>query len=365
MRLAMGESRTITRGANWMLLVAAFALLGLVMPGVARRAAGAQSTPQRRALPVWPLPPETPRVRYLTSYRGSTDFKVSKPGRWKTALFGSAPDTERSDTFVKPYAVAVSPQGRVYVSDTAARRVFAIDPDKSTLTFVGEGGNTALAKPVGVAVDAAGIIYVADATLKRILAFTPSGSLALAIGREGEFDSPAGIAIDRVRKLVYVVDSSRHQILAYSTTDGRLVRTIGRRGGEAGEFNFPTNVFVDRQGRLFVADTLNFRVQIFGADGQFLRAFGELGDTAGTMNRPKGIGVDSEGHIYVADTAFDNFQIFDEQGRLLLYVGRGGADPGQFMLPAGLYVDERDRIFVADQGNARVQVFQYIRERAR
>jgi DNA-binding beta-propeller fold protein YncE len=218
---------------------------------------------------------------------------------------------------------------------------------------------------VGVAVDQHGIVFVGDATLKRVLAFAPDGSLAMAIGRDGEFDTPAGLTIDRTRGLLYVVDSSRHQILAYSTTDGAHVRTIGRRGSDNGQFNFPTNAAVDRQGALYVADTLNFRVQVFDANGTFVRMFGEPGDSRGSFNRPKGIAVDSEGHIYVADTAFNNFQIFDAEGRLLLDLGRGGPDAGQFLLPAGLYIDDLDRIFVADQGNSRVQVFQYVRAGAR
>jgi sugar lactone lactonase YvrE len=310
---------------------------------------------------VWPPPPEPPRVLYLTAYHGAGDFNAKKPGRWKTALLGNAQDGGPSDSFVKPYAVAVSPLGRIYVSDTAARRVFAIDPDKSTLNFIGDRGSTALTKPVGVAVDANGTVFVADATLKRVFGFAPEGNVIISIGREGELESPSGITIDRTRKLLYVVDSSRHQIVVYSTTDGTRLRVIGKRGGDQGQFNFPTNATVDRAGRLYVADTLNFRVQIFEADGKFVRMFGTLGDSPGTFNRPKGVAVDSEGHIYVADTAFDNFQIFDAEGKLLLFVGRGGGQLGQFILPAGLYIDERDQIYVADQGNSRVQVFQYVR----
>ena len=116
--------------------------------------------------------------------------------------------------------------------------------------------------------------------------------------------------------------------------DGSTVRTIGKRGGEPGEFNFPTNLFVDTQGRLYVADTLNFRIQIFDPDGKLLSAFGTLGDTPGSLNRPKGVGVDSEGHIYVADTSFNNFQIFDQNGQLLLFVGAVG-QRARRVLPAG------------------------------
>jgi DNA-binding beta-propeller fold protein YncE len=247
------------------------------------------------------------------------------------------------------------------VSDTAARRVFVFDPDKKTVGFVGETGNSRLTKPVGVAVDDEGKVFVADATLDRVFGYSADGAVAIAIGHEGELKNPSGLATDRARKRLYVADASMHQVLCYSTVDGELIRTIGNRGSEPGQFNFPTNLFVDRQGRVYVADTLNFRLQIFDADGNVVKVFGTQGDAPGTLNRPKGVGVDSDGHIYVADTSFNNFQIFDADGRLLLDVGTAGHGPGEFMLPAGLYIDGRDRIYVADQGNSRVQVFEYLK----
>jgi DNA-binding beta-propeller fold protein YncE len=311
---------------------------------------------------VWPLPPEQPRIRYVTTYRGVSDFKVRKMPKWKTLLLGAEDPTARpSDELVKPYGVAVSRLGRVYVADTVARRVFVFDPEAKGVSFVGETGLGKLTKPVGVAVDGEGKVFVADATMNRVFGYDLAGQLAIAIGREGELESPSGLTVDRERNLLYVADAKKHYVLCYSTKDGSAVRTIGHRGGGPGEFNFPTNLTVGGNGRLYVADTLNFRIQVFDHDGGFLAEFGAQGDTPGTFNRPKGVGVDSEDHIYVADSSFNNFQIFDAAGQLLLYVGSGGSQPGEFFLPAGLCIDDRDRIYVADQGNARVQVFEYLK----
>lgn len=309
----------------------------------------------------WPLPPEAPRIRYLTSYRGVGDFKAKTSGRWKTLLLGEDDAQKPSDTMIKPYGVAVSPDGRVLVTDTAARRVFSFDPDAKVVTFVGEGGAGKLTKPVGVAVEADGRVFVADGTQNRVFGYAPDGRLVMAIGHDGELHGPSGLAVDRLNHRLYVADSSKHQIFCYSTVDGAAIRTMGKRGGAPGEFNFPTNLFVDQAGKLYVADTMNFRIQVFDADGAVVKVFGTQGDTPGTFNRPKGVAVDSEGDIYVADASFDNFQIFDAEGRLLLFVGSGGHDAGEFFLPAGLYIDERDRVYVADQGNARVQVFQFLK----
>jgi sugar lactone lactonase YvrE len=308
--------------------------------------------------PVWPLPPDLPRIRYVTAYHGLTDFK--KPGGgWKSLLIG--PDTDRPATqLMKPYGIAVARDGRVFVTDTAARRVFVFDPHAKTVTFIGEKGPLKIVKPIGVAVDSTDTVFIADATLKRVVGYRPDGTVAIAIGHEGELENPSGLAIDRSRSTLYVADAKKHQVLSYSSTDGAFIRAIGKRGTEAGEFNFPTNLSVDRSGRLYVTDTLNFRVQIFDPSGAVVTSIGTQGDGPGHLNRAKGVGVDSEGHVYVADTSFNNFQIFDADGSILLFVGSTGDGPGEFLLPAGLFVDDEDRIYVADQGNARVQVFQRV-----
>jgi len=360
------------RAAHAAALVAALALVTgasfpslLAQGGKAAKGKGTTPMPALRPL-VWPPPPDQARIRYVTSYHGVADFKTKKPGRWKTLLLGEEDPTARpSDVMVKPYGIAVSSDGRVFVSDTAARRVFTFDPDAKTVTFVGESGTAKLTKPIGVAIDDEGKVFVADATLNRVFAYAPDGSMALAIGHEDELKAPSGLAADRANKRIYVADAALHHIVCYSTVDGAVIRTIGERGFEPGKFNFPTNLFVDAKGRLYVTDTLNFRIQVFDADGKLLSVFGTQGDTGGSFNRPKGVGVDSDGHIYVADTSFNNFQVFDPEGHLLLYVGSAGHEPGEFYLPAGLYVDALDRIYVADQGNSRVQVFQYVRGSAK
>ena len=344
------------RGAFPVLALAAAAVAG---GGGTRLSAADKKKPAAPAPLVWPLPPDSPRIRYVTAYHGLTDFKKAGGG-WKALLIG--PDIDKPSTqLMKPYGVAVAHDGRVFVTDTAARRVFVFDPHAKTVTFVGEKGPLKIVKPIGVAIDSADTVFVADATLKRVIGYRPDGTVAIAIGHEGELENPSGLAIDRTRSLLYVADAKHHQVRCYSSTDGVFIRTLGKRGTEAGEFNFPTNLSVDRSGRLYVTDTLNFRVQVFDPSGALVTSIGTQGDGPGHLNRAKGVGVDSEGHVYIADTSFNNFQIFDPDGAILLFVGSTGDGPGEFLLPAGLFVDDEDRIYVADQGNARVQVFQRVR----
>ncbi len=87
------------------------------------------------------------------------------------------------------------------------------------------------------------------------------------------------------------------RVLVYDADSYKLLRKIGTTGKnhtltDPGNFSKPTNVAVDKDGNLYVADTLNDRVEVFDADGNFIRTLGKNGDGPGDFARPKGIAVD-------------------------------------------------------------------------
>ncbi|MFA5353948.1 MAG: 6-bladed beta-propeller [Thermodesulfovibrionales bacterium] len=333
-------------------------VLGLVVSGVfAALLVSCAPTAQKKSYEiVWPLPPEQPRLKFVDILQSVKDVEA-EPGGFASALFGE----EASANLFKPYGVAVDKAGKVYVTDIG--RVFIFDKKNKHLSFLGtEPGTGRLRIPIGVAVASDGRVFVTDTASDRVFVYDSKGSFMTAIGHEGEFESPSSLAIDEGRGRLYVADTRKHNVRAYSLKDFSLLMPIGERGDGPGQFNFPTNIAVDREGKIYVVDTNNFRVQIFSPDGLFLKEIGKIGDKPGSFARPKGIAIDSEGHVYVVDAAFQNFQIFDQDGNLLLFVGEGGTEPGQFSLPAGIAIDDDDRIYVVDQLNSRVQVFQYLGE---
>ncbi len=323
-----------------------------------------EKAPPKPAKPVdyvWPLPPEPARIRFVREIKSSDDVGPSKTGNALVASILGTKKRPDAIKFKKPYGVYADGRGRVFVTDTGWGKLLVFDFPAKTFAMWGEDGKGILDSPIGVTGDSQGRIYVADAEEQRVVVFDRDGNFVTAMGRKGELERPAGIAINEALGRVYVVDVKKHHIAVYDMETGALVKTIGKNGAKKGEFNFPTNIAIGRDGTLYVVDTLNFRVQVMDPDGKVLKTIGSLGDALGQFSRPKGVAVDSEGNVYVVDAAFNNFQIFDPKGRLLLFVGEIGPKPGQFWLPAGAYIDGRDRLYIADQYNARIQVFERVK----
>ncbi len=317
---------------------------------------------------VWPLPPDEPRVRYVTVYESKedvSDTRTAKVSALRDLLVGKDPTRTpqpKRRSFEKPFGVAVDAYGRMVVTDPVVGGVVVIDPQTGRIYTLTEAQRQATFRvPIGVAVDADNNIYVGDNGLARILVFGPDLAYRRTIGAEGEMQTPSGLAIDDGRKRLYVVDTRRHMVLAYDLVSGTAVSRIGKRGEGKGEFNFPTGVAVGPDGTVYVTDTMNCRVEVFDPNLKWLRTFGSLGTSPGQFRRPKGIAVDAENIVYVVDSDFNNFQLFTAAGAPLMFVGDIGQRPGQLLLPAGIAIDRlRHRIYVCEQMNARVQVFERV-----
>lgn len=314
-------------------------------------------SPVKPAEFVLPPPPEEARIKFLEIISTRRDLgPLSWWDRFLDAVFGIGSGIQP----VKPWGVTVDDRDRMYVTDTLGP-VYVYDRKAVKVYLMGNRGQCTLTLPLGIAYDGQGKVWVADGAQRRVCAFDMEGGVALALGKEGEFDKPAGVAVNKKLRRLYVSDTGRHVIRAY-TLDGKFLFAFGKRGEGKGEFNFPASIAADSE-RVYVTDQMNFRVEVFDKDGKFLQTFGGPGDRPGYFARPKGIAVDSEGHVYVVDAAFENFQIFDPAGNVLMSVGRGGdGSPGTFGLPAGIYIDGSDKVYVVEQLLRRVQIFQYLSE---
>jgi DNA-binding beta-propeller fold protein YncE len=312
-------------------------------------------------VPVFPPPPEAPRIVWERTLHSSADVVADdKDASLRRFVTGERRSGEGLD---KPYGVAVR-NGRVYVGDTVGRSVMMFDLNAGRFTRIGMDDPGSLRMPFGMDVDPQGNLYVLDGTLKRVHVYDPNGKFVRMMGQDMKWSRPAGLALDAVRRRLYVVDaggvdSKDHRVRALDLDTGKLLFEIGRRGDGPGEFNLPRDAVVGADGLLYVVDSGNFRVEVFDAEGKFVKTFGAVGRQGGQFSRPKEIAADTQGNIYVADSAFGNFQIFDKDGALLLDVGsRSNSDaPAKFMLPSGIAVDVDGRIYMVDQFFRKVEVF--------
>ena len=311
----------------------------------------------------WPLPPDPPRIGYVSSFSEPKDLGRTKSFFRKAIEFLFGEETEPH--IVRPYGVFSDGKGKVYVTDVGLQVVHVFDFAEKSYRQVFKLENGRLRSPIGVAIDSSATgeenLYVSDSELNRIFVYDPKGKVIQEIGKEGEFQRVSGVALNPATHLLYAVDTTGHKVVAFGR-EGKKLFEFGKRGNGDGEFNFPTHISLDREGSLYVTDAMNFRIQVFDPQGGFKSKFGSLGNTLGSFSKPKGVTIDRYGHVYVVDGLYDTVQIFDKEGRLLLNFGSAGSKEGNFWLPAGISADGQDRIYVADTYNQRVQVFQFLGE---
>ena len=178
-----------------------------------------------------------------------------------------------------------------------------------------------------------------------LLKLDPSGRLLLSWG-SGMFDFPHGFNVDDEGN-VWVADQRGHQVVKFDA-EGNQLLTIGERGtaGDPPLVNEPTGVVVAPGGEIFITEGHSFasganRVTKYAADGTFLMSWGSTGSGPGEFNVPHTIALDSQGRVFVGDRANNRIQIFDQEGTLLdvWY---------QFGRPSGIAIGADDRIYVAD-----------------
>ena len=297
--------------------------IGLVFSGCGSK--GQQSGP-----PVfYPPQPNPPRLQFLRSFTSKKDLK-RKSGFEKFVL-----GEEKGVVLIKPYGVAMY-NGVIYVCDTGQGTVFKLDIANKEFKAMGEKKKgVPLISPINIAFDENGDKYIADSGQSQILVFGPGDNLIRRLGFTDQFRaSDVLVTSDRV----YVCDIKDHEVEVLDKKSGDVLFTIGERGSEEGQFNYPTNLAMDPNGNLYVCDTGNFRVQKFDRDGNYLSSIGSLGKNIGQFSWPKGLATARDGTLYVVDSRFYNVQMFNDEGELLMHFPDGGQLRGHLNLPADVSI---------------------------
>ena len=197
----------------------------------------------------------------------------------------------------------------------------------------------------GVACDSQDRVYIVRRThLPAILVFDSEGNFLRSFG-ENLFAVPHGIWMSP-DDILYCTDIGNHTVTKLSL-EGKVLMTLGTKGktGKPGEpFNRPTRAVESPSGDIFVSDGYGQqRVHKFSKEGKLLLSWGSKGIGPGQFALPHSIWVDREERVYVADRMNGRIEIFNPKGEFLdQWIG--------LAYPNEIYIDKNNTIYVAESG---------------
>ena len=203
---------------------------------------------------------------------------------------------------------------------------------------------TDILSPSGVAVDSQDRVYVFQRQGSPVLVFEKDGQFVESWHRQNGLPADAHHIHVGPDDTVYLVDRDSHMVLVYDT-QGELLWSLGTRDEAAMQepFNHPADACVAPSGEIYVADGYgNSSVHRFSADGEYIASFGSPGRGPGQFLVPHSIRVSQDGRVYVADRENHRVQVFTAEGEFL-------SEWTDFKCPMGVHIDANQIVYVTDQ----------------
>jgi DNA-binding beta-propeller fold protein YncE len=255
--------------------------------------------------------------------------------------------------------VAVDDQDRVYVLNRGGHPVIVFDREG---TFVGSWGEGLFKNPHGLTWHD-GFLYAVDNFLHVVFKCTPEGRVVLTLGtpdapapwRSGKpFSMPTKAAVDPRTGDILVADGYKNARVHRYSAAGKWLHSFGEYGSDPGQFNLVHSLAVDAQGRIFIADRENCRVQVFDENGRFLAQWNNLHRPCGLCIKGKRAYIGQLSTSPVNEWSNPNVgacvSVHTLAGKRLDRLGDPvpGIGPGQFTAPHGIAVDSRGDIYVGE-----------------
>jgi len=267
-----------------------------------------------------------------------------------------------SGQFMYCRGMSVDAAGYLYVMDSGNNRVQKFGPDGSFVTKWGTMGTAAgqFYMPMGIAVSPSGYVYVADTANHRIQKFTSTGGYVTQWGGfsgdpvpgveppVGKFYMPYGLAVDNTNSYVYVADTVNERIQKF-TSGGAFLKTWKLN-------EYVTAIAIDSEGNVYAAEGQSGCIRKFDPDGNPLMSI--FPPAALGIPTFYGLSIDGDGNILGADATNDRIALFDSRGQFVTAWGSFGTGDGEFNNPWGFAPHPNGRIYVTDSDNSRVQYFE-------
>ncbi len=300
----------------------------------------------------------------LLAYAGFTQFASTSTTSSYQVVHGW-PTLPEGFALGQVTGVQVDSRNHVFVFHRGDRPVLSFDG--ATGKLLSSWGDGMFGSAHGLTLDPQDNVWVTDVKQHQVFKFSNSGELLLTLGAKNvpgldttHFNKPTDVAVSRGGD-VYISDGYGNSRVVKLTSSGKYVSEWGVKGGNPGEFDTPHGITVDSQGRVYVADRGNSRIQVFDADGKFLHQW-----KSAELGRPWGVSFAADGFLYVADGGDlhpkppdrNHVLRLDLNGRILDKWGSFGSYDGQFYWAHDVAVSRTGEVYVTDVNvGMRVQKF--------
>ena len=257
---------------------------------------------------------------------------------------------------VKPYYVAFNDKEEVFITEHWEKRYTVLDAQGQRVLTVGSWNEPPFNEngwTTGIATDDDSNVYVASRN-HRVQKLNRAGEVVKSVGKEGgnvgEFSEPWGVRYHNHQ--VYVCDCDNGRVQVFDS-NLNFVRSFGTHSSQ---FNQPRDIDIDTQGNIYLLDDTKNQVLVFSEDGQYIRHFSQRGRDKGELSNPQGLCVSGD-YVYVTEWANNRVSVFHTSGEFVQCFGKEGSGRGELNSPRGITVDQDGFVFVCDTNNDRIQVF--------